>query len=808
MIATLALLLIWPAPPSQRWEFDLPSALIGAAAALLLAALAYRFRDALRRYGKGLLSPLIQLYNLLQVGAVGDYLEQVARRASSTAVPVPGALLEQLFVEPKLVSLVPLQPSEADAESLISTHLTFPPRRLFGGHPELAILGDNGAGKSALLAYIALACARPQDEKLAGMVPEEVRKRLPLYISLAAIDWEKTLPPPDMLVDAAIAFVEADKSVGNTLHRFLKAGQAIVLVDGWDEMDPSQRAQAALWLTELFTTLPGNLWIVAAGTRGYAPLVEAGFVPLKLVAWDTRKAEQLARKCLETFLPPGEFKPATLRRLTTLLRDAINKEIPPLELVLRAYAYLSDGHVPAGRIALYDRVLELTLGRDKEPWLLTVCRVVLGQVALSMLQGRRPVVSHGELEAAITAALPPLEETPARRAASSVLRVLAGKEGLLRKVSADRYSFIHPLWQAYLAARQMVAVPPPSLGERLDDPFWVETLRFYAEVGDMGPLVAEWLRAPDDLFRSRLRTLGRWIGAAPDGTTWATNAMAVLARAFLQAGQPAALRIKLAQALALTGIPGVTHLFKQALRHPDAGTRAAAALGLGMVASEADLAVLEAVLRDRDPTVREMAVRGLAFPGTDAARKLLERVVEAGDELLSPVGAEVLVEYGEEGAEFLRSAVASEDAMVRRAAVRGLAHLGERELLTRIAREDEQWIVRSAAQTAIETAEKEEEIAGPPPLPDPAQLGWLISWAASRGEGVGLGQAAHQMLLRAVTEGDATVRIAAAHTLACIGRPEDIETLRAALNHSDPEVMEAVLEALAEIGRRYELTIE
>ncbi|MCX7680911.1 MAG: HEAT repeat domain-containing protein [Anaerolineae bacterium] len=807
MISILIPQLQWPAPFPQRWEFDLLSALIGAVAALLLAGLAYRFRDILRRYGEGLLAPLAQLYSLLQVGAVGDYLSQVARRASATAVPVPGVLLERLFVAPELVSLVPLQPSDTDAESVISTCPTFPPRRLFSGPPRLAVLGENGAGKSALLAYIALACARPEDGGLAGIVPEEVRKRLPLYVSLASVEWDKVAPPVDRLVDAAIACVEADKSVSNTLRRFLKAGQAVVLVDGWEEIDSSQRAQAVLWLTELSTTLPGNLWVVAAGARGYAPLVEAGFVPLKLAAWDARRAEQLARKCMETFLPPDEFKPATLRRLVALLRDGVYKGVPPLELVLRAYVYLSDGNVPAGRVALYDRVLELTLGREKEPWLLTVCRVVLGQVALSMLQNKRSAVSREELEAAITAALPPLEEASARRGVSSVWRALTGKEGLLRKAGADRYSFVHPLWQAYLAARQMVAIPSPGLGERLDDPAWAETLRFYAEVGDMGPLVAEWLRAPDDLFRSRLRTLGGWVGAAPDGATWATHAMAVLARAFLQAGQSPVLRRQLAQALAVAGIPGITYLFKQALQHPDAGVRAAAALGLGRVAGEADLPVLEAVLRDRDPAVREMAVRGLAFPGTDAARKLLERIVEAGDERLSPIAAEVLVEYGEEGAEFLRSAATAEDAMVRRAAVIGLARLGERELLTRIAREDEQWIVRSAAQTAIEIAEQEEDTLGPAPLPDPAQLGWLIAWAASRGEGVGLGQAAHQMLLRAATEGDTAVRIAAAHTLACIGRPEDVEPLRSALSHSDPEVIEAVLEALAEIGRRYELKI-
>jgi len=791
----------------QRWRFDLTSALIGAAIALLLSWFAYRFRDSLLRYGKGLLTPLVQLYGLLQVGAVGHYLEQVARRARSTVLPVREVALEQLFVEPELISLAPLYPPGADAESLTSTRALLSVHRLFGGYPRMAIIGDSGVGKSALLAYVALACARPDDERMAGVVPAEVRHRLPFYVSLTAVEWEKAASPSDRLVNTAIAFVEADASVSNTLIRFLKAGQAIVLVDDWDEVDPSQRSQIAAWLAELAETLPGNLWLVAAGARGYAPLIEAGFVPLRHVAWNPRRAEQLARRCLEAFLQADEIKPATLRRLTAILRDGINRGIPPMELVLRAYVYLSDGSIPPGRVALYDRVLELTMGREKEPWLLTTCRVVLGQIALGLLQSKRPTVSREEIESAIVASLPPLDETSARRAASSVFRVLTSGEGLLRKTGTTRYKFVHPLWQAYLAARQLVAVPLPGLGERLDDPFWVETLRFYAEIGDMKPLVAEWLRAPDDLFRSHLLTLGSWIGAAPDDAAWKDSAMAVLARAFFQPGWPFALRRELAQALALTGMPGIVLLFRQALQHPDAGMRAAAALGLGKIAGESELPVIEAILRDKSPIVREMAVRGLAWPGTDAARKLLERILGAGDERLSPVAAEVLVEYGEEGADVLRAAAASDDALVRRAAVMGLARLGERELLMRIARDDTQWIVRSAAMTAIEAFEKEEGFSGPPSLPDPAQLPWLISWAAGRGEGVGLGQAAREMLCRALSEGDATVRIAAAHILTCIGRPEDVEHLQAALSDPDPEVTEAVLEALAEISKRYELKL-
>jgi HEAT repeat protein len=86
------------------------------------------------------------------------------------------------------------------------------------------------------------------------------------------------------------------------------------------------------------------------------------------------------------------------------------------------------------------------------------------------------------------------------------------------------------------------------------------------------------------------------------------------------------------------------------------------------------------------------------------------------------------------------------------------------------------------------------------------QLPWLISWAASKGEGLGLGEAARQMLRRALQEGDDPIRVAAAQTLAQVGRPDDVEPLLAAL--PDEEVADAALGALAQIGDRYGLRLE
>jgi len=805
--------LLGPKPAPRPWHFDLWSALIGAAVALLLAGLAYHFRDALRLgWETVVVEPLARLRHRLQASAEERYRELVAAWARSCVLPAHAAPLDAIFVEPELLP-TPSHRSIPESEPVPGAPQTLPLSRILGGHSRLAILGTSGMGRTASLAYLALDYARAAGEE-----------RLPLYVPLPALDWgepgEPDEPgedeageesewedPVDRLIHAAVAAVGGGSRLAGPLRQRLKAGQAIVLADGWDELPPQQCQRAAMWLAELADAWPGNLYLVGAGRRGYAPLTEAGFVPLTLAPWDAGQVETFARRWMEACAPADAEPPLPLRRLVTELRRAARAGRSPLELTLQAFVYLTEGEAPAGRAALFERTLDLLLERMKEPWLPAVCRTVLEQVALNLQQEGRVTASREEIEAAIEAALPSPEERPAR-AAACVFHALIGEQGLLRPIGPNCYAFAHPLWQAYLVARQLAVVDPDTLIEHLHDPLWADVLLFYAELGDMEPLVAEWLRGPDDMFHTHLRALSSWISVAPEGAAWRDKALAALARGFLQRDQPLLARQALAEALAATGAPGVTYFFKQALQHPDIEVRVAAILGLARVAGEADLPTFEAALEDEAPAVREAAVRGLAYPGIDAATRLLEQILLAGDDTLRPVAARALARCGGEGAAFLRQAAESEDVMVRRAAVFGLALIEARDLLERMVREDEQWIVRSAASMALEELEKREGVAGVEPPPEVGQLSWLVSWAAAQGEGVGVGDAARKMLWRALREGDASVRLAAAQVLAQIGRPDDVEPLLAALTDPDRTVVDAAMEALAEISRRYDVRIE
>ena len=820
-INTTAIWYFLQTDPAQSWRFDPLSALIGAVVALVLAGLAYAFRGALGRLGQATARVLSEFLDYMRASTEENYRRLIAATARSLIIPEHAAVLESVFVEPQLLVPPELPQTVSDVEPIAELP-TLPLGRAMEGHPQLMILGAPGSGRTTALAYLTLVCAttfeKPQ-RRVEADVPDAVRERLPIYILLPAMDWGSADEEDagatddgglDRLLGATVAAAGGINALARPVRQYVEAGQAIVLADGWDDLLPYQRERATAWLVGLTRTLPGNVWVVSSGMRGYGLLTEVGFVPLVLAPWDGGQVEDFARKWAGMYTQEGELPPVSMRMVIADLQAALRTGSSPLELALRAFLHLSGHPVPGKRAGLFDAVMDLLLqeqAQEEEPWWLATCRATLGQAALELQQGGRETVGREDIERAIESALPPSEERPAR-AVARVFHALTGEHGLLYPVGSDHYAFVHRLWLAYLAARQLVAADPSVLLERMEDLRWAEVLRFYAELGDMRPVVSEWLRKPDDVFNTRLRTLGAWVSVAPEGAAWREGTMAVLAKAFIHPSTMGPARKVLAEALATTGMPGVTYFLKQALQHPEANVRLAAVSGLARVAEETDLPSLEPLLIDKDASVREAAVHALAYAGFETSWRWLEMILLEGDDDLRPVAAAALADCGESGVGLLRKLIDSEDVMTRRAAVYGLAQVGAKELLSKMAHDDEQWIVRSAASAALDEIEKRETSLGVEPFPNLERLPWLISWAADRGEGVGLGAAAKARLRQALVEGNAKVRLAAAQILRQIGRPDDIESLRAVLADEDPSVVSAAVEAIGEIGNRYDLHIE
>ncbi|HEC33553.1 MAG TPA: hypothetical protein ENI37_02415 [Chloroflexi bacterium] len=790
------------------WHFDPYSAFLGAILTLALIGLGCWLRQPLLRGWQEVRAGLSRSAERLTAGMEGRYREAViawAQRAHALAGFGP---LERFFLVPRLIPPPPRP--DPDAEEEWAAPEPLPLGVALRGHQRLLVVGPLGSGRSTLLAYLALVHARGE----AGSALRLPSQRLPLYLHLAGVDWSflESEEEPEGLVWLAqegVRTVGGPSAASRVLRQRLQAGTALVLADGWDELDHPERERAAAWLANLTDSLPGNLWLVAVGPRGYGPLTDAGFVPLRLEGWGRSQVETLLACFADLLSPPDEERRLSTQQAADTLAEALKKEHSLLELVLRAWLLMATGEAPERRVDLLMRALGHLLGLSEDrTWLSPVARAALGDLALMMQREGRATVARGEVEAALEAALPPAEECPPR-AGLQAFRALTAPGSPLIPRGPGRYIFAHPLWQACLTADRMAASSSAALFEHLNDPRWLPVLDFYAEVGQMGPVVEAWLSEPDDLWRTRLCVAARWTALAPPDAPWRNGVMALLARTFLEPSLPAGVRGRLAEVLAQTGDSGVPLFLRQALRHRQEDVRVTAAQGMGLLREQADLTGLVEALKDPHESVRTAAAAALGHIGTPAAIRRLVEVLVEGEEMLRVEAALGLACAGEAGWEVLREAMEEEDFLTRRAAAYGLGEVGTgwaRELLERVARDDEQWIVRSAATAVL----SEMEAVHPSPVDPPpvvSELGWLIAWAAERGEGVGVGEAAFGPLLRSLEEGTAPIRRAAAQTLGLVGRSEHVAALRRAVHDPDPRVAQAASWSLEELARRYDMLI-
>jgi HEAT repeat protein len=118
-------------------------------------------------------------------------------------------------------------------------------------------------------------------------------------------------------------------------------------------------------------------------------------------------------------------------------------------------------------------------------------------------------------------------------------------------------------------------------------------------------------------------------------------------------------------------------------------------------------------------------------------------------------------------------------------------------------KQDSEWLVRSAAESTLEAKEEGEAAVIPAP-PEVDQIEWLINWAAERGMGLGLGDAARETLVLAAKEGRDDVKRLSALTLARIGNESHIPVLESLLkSDTSSSVQTAAAQGLKELQRRY-----
>lgn len=807
-------------------------------------------RSADARYTLDIAAYLQKLHLAGDYASLGDVLIEprlLAARASHEAPNLQDDLPDDLtYVIPRVYDF----PELFANYYLESMHLT----DAVAGTPHVAILGNPGTGKTTALVTLGLMALNQVTfetmqsltdqiiaEETKGMSEKqrenrqrelaEIQERtaqqikslddgphrevtpitdfFPLFINLGDIDLDLSIygmevDPAEPVIRAFQQYVSliTGQAAPVLIYQQLARGRALVLIDGYDDLFPTERARIYPWLQSFLAAYGHNRIVMTGPTTGYDPLVHLGFAPTFIQPWSQLQAEQLVQRWVGAW-PEIERKKSGKRKVQKsgvdekitkrLLVD--NRNRTPFETTLKILAGLNGEERELGRRGWFERFTrDMLPDQEHSP-------ALVREVA-RLMQDRETLLKDEQIVEIATKRLTDEEEKPILNI-EQFTKDLFGK-GLFVQRAGGTYGFRHPLIRAYYGAESLINDGPQRVGEVATQESWQHSLELAASVLDLSPAIYKKLSAPPDLLFSNLLSIARWIPDTPTDARWRGEILKRLSAALLAPSQFATLRERAAAALVTSRDPNVLTLLRQAIRSSNPQVRRLACLGIGAIGAEEALGDLRPMLVDDDHNVQLSAGLALGAIGTEEALKIMVQGLLQGQEYVRKAVAEALAGVPGEGYAVLRDAVTDNDMMVRRAAVFGLARIPQNWALESIYRamlEDSQWYVRSAAEYAF-TRVRDPERGGPQAPLKAEQLPWLAEWATSIGQGVPQGDKALQLLVRALQEADTRVKILAAESLGKVGSVSGVKPLYLALTDKSDQVRTAAFEALGNLQLR------
>ena len=701
------------------------------------------------------------------------------------------------------------------------------------GGANIVIVAAAGMGKTVALAHLASLAANLQIQLDAKSELEAV----PYLYHVADLQFPFDSSKDPINVMTSVALEQAPifdlRRLPGFIQQTFKNGQALVLIDGFDELDPQGQGHVVEWFRALLKTYPKTRIVTTGCADQLTGLIRLGFNPLALIAWDAAKSSRFIEQWGELWsrtvalessksTGPGEVDPVLLN--SWLMAD--NNNLTPLELTLKVWgAYAGDSLGPRVLDAIATHVRRLApSGTPVAALELLAMQVVLtSQPIFDPRQARSwvkqyDIVEDKPIENAETVTKTP-ESEPVPLTESQKIRIKKSKageavptygllskmvdSGLLVSYPNSKMRFLHPVLNGYLAGQ--------AIGDNdadatlLAQPEWdgkTLSLRYLAARGDASVVADILLRESDLPLHSQAFTVARWLRDAPREAPWRSKVFASLLTILQAEGQPLGLRGQAMAAFVTSADPGAATLFRQLLASRSFELIPLAALGSGALRDVKSIDALEELMQTPFGAVRRAVCLALVAIGTEKSLEGVARALLQGDEELRRAAAEALANDPVEGHAMLKEGATLEDIMLRRAVVNGLARVGQPwaiELLQKIQVEDDQWAVRNLATQYLEQIQNIDPRV-PRQLTTPSESPWLIEFAGKQKMGVPRGGPATEILLSAFKQGETEERLAALPYLKRVANEGIIGALYNAMYGEDPEVREAAFYTIEEIS--------
>lgn len=385
----------------------------------------------------------------------------------------------------------PAGSEEADRPSLVvkrAEHALANCRRVL-------LRGLAGSGKTTLLQWLAVATARDE-------LPEELadwRGQVPFVLPLRTLVRLGPLPEPHDFLSAVGTPLAASQPEG-WADAALARGEALVLVDGIDEVPQEHRGATRDWLERLLAAYRDACFVVTTrpsavpeGWLASSRFTELSVRPMSVVdtgvfvgRWHTAARHGSATEAERSQLHALE---AALQVTVRAQRDLAQLSSTPLMCALICALHRDRrGHLPHSRMELYEAALSMLLvRRDRERSIdvpegiqLTEHQSIqlLQRLAYWLIRNRQTEMDRTTALALVGDALPAMQAVAEQGTADQVLTHLVGRSGLLRHPTMDTIDFVHRTFQDYLGAKAAIEAHDfPLLVNNAHDDQWEDVIR-------------------------------------------------------------------------------------------------------------------------------------------------------------------------------------------------------------------------------------------------------------------------------------------------------------------------------------------
>ena len=701
------------------------------------------------------------------------------------------------------------------------------------GGANIVIVGAAGAGKTVALAHLASLAANLQ----VRLEPKAAAEAVPYLYHVADLQLplDSSRDPVNIIINAASerAPVFDLRRLPAFIEGSFKNGQALLLIDGFDELDPQGQHNVVEWFKALMQAYPKVRIVTTGCVHQLSGLIGIGFNPLSLIGWGPTRMSRFIQQwgelwsrtvSSEASTQPGPEQVDPILLNTWLRTD--NHGLTPFELTLKVWgAYAGDSLGPRVMDAIATHVRRVApTGTPVAALELLAMQVVLtaqpifeprtarGWVKQYDIVEDKPFDDAQSVTETAEGKSIPLTESQKIRIKKSKAGDAVPSHGLLSKMvdsglllshSNNKMRFLHPVLNGYLAGQ--------AIGDNdadttlLAQPDWdgkTLSLRYLAARGDASAVADILLKESELPLHNQVFAVAHWLRDAPREAVWRSKVFQSLLTILQAEGQPIGLRGQAMAAFVMSGDPGAATLFRQLLSSRSFELIPLAALGSGAIRDSKAIDALEEVMQAPSGMVRRATCLALVAIGTEKSLEGVARALLQGDEELRRAAAEALANDPAEGHSMLKEGSTLADIMLRRAVVHGLARIDQPwavETLQTMQVQDDQWAVRNLANQYLEQMENIDPRV-PQKLTTPSESPWLIEFAGKQGVGIPRGGPATDILLNAFKSGQTEERLAALPYLKRVANEGIIGALYNAMYGDDAEVREAAFYAIEEIG--------